>query len=72
MYLWCRLPHDLCAIDVARKAHKKGVVLAPGNVFSLTGSSKHFLLFNVSQCASEKIFDVLEEIIVADQVQVDH
>lgn len=67
MYLWCTLPDNLDAADVARKALAKGVVLAPGNVFSLTGSAGQFLRFNVAQSTSPKIFEVLEHIITTSQ-----
>jgi DNA-binding transcriptional MocR family regulator len=39
----------------------EGVVLAPGNVFSLSQTAAPFLRFNVAQCQSPKIFDVLEK-----------
>lgn len=60
MYLWCTLPDNLDAADIARKALGQDIVLAPGNVFSLTGSARQFLRFNVAQSASPKIFSVLE------------
>jgi DNA-binding transcriptional MocR family regulator len=64
MYLWCMLPDDLDAADVARKALTKGIVLAPGNVFSRSGSASQFLRFNVAQSGSAKIFNVLEKIML--------
>ncbi len=64
MYLWCTLPDNLDAADVARKALAEDIVLAPGNVFSLSGSASQFVRFNVAQSASPKIFDVLETIIL--------
>ena len=35
-YLWGRLPEGLDAVDVARKAFAEDIVLAPGNVFSVS------------------------------------
>ncbi|MCR4268767.1 PLP-dependent aminotransferase family protein, partial [Nitratireductor sp. ZSWI3] len=63
MFLWCRLPGGLDAAEIARKALKRNVILAPGNAFSLSGSAGGFLRFNVAQCADDRIFAVLEEIV---------
>jgi DNA-binding transcriptional MocR family regulator len=48
-YLWCRLPdgHDSAAI--ARRCLEEKVILAPGNVFSVSQSATSFLRFNVTQ-----------------------
>lgn len=59
MFLWCRLPGDVDAADIARFALEKGVVLAPGNVFSLSQSAKNNMRFNVSQMSDPRVFDVL-------------
>jgi DNA-binding transcriptional MocR family regulator len=59
MFLWCRLPDDVDAADVARTALAENVVLAPGNVFSVSQSARHFMRFNVSQTLDERIFEVL-------------
>lgn len=58
-YLWCRLPDNLDASEVARAALRENVILAPGNVFSVSQSMPDFLRFNVSQMAEPRIFDVL-------------
>jgi DNA-binding transcriptional MocR family regulator len=63
MYVWCALPGNLAAVDVARKALAKGIILAPGNVFSLTETASRFLRFNVAQSTSPKIFETLKTII---------
>ncbi|UVF17472.1 PLP-dependent aminotransferase family protein [Microvirga terrae] len=60
MLLWCRLPDGLNAADVARRALQDGVVLAPGNVFSLSQSAGDFMRFNVAQCTDERVFQVLQ------------
>ena len=62
MFLWCMLPDRLDAAEMARTAMAKDIVLAPGNVFSLSGSASQFLRFNVAQSTSPKIFNVLETI----------
>lgn len=60
MFLWVRLPHGLDSAKVSRKALRDGVVLAPGNVFSLSQTASPFMRFNVAQCQSPKVFEVLE------------
>ena len=59
MMLWCRLPEGVDAADLARAALAENVVLAPGNVFSVSQSAGNFMRFNVSQMADERIFEVL-------------
>jgi DNA-binding transcriptional MocR family regulator len=61
MFLWMRLPHGLDSAKVSQEALHEGVVLAPGNVFSLSQTAPQFLRFNVAQCQSPKIFEVLEK-----------
>lgn len=58
-YLWCQLPQGKDAATIARACLKEGVVLAPGNAFSLSLSAGDFLRFNVAQSADARIFDVL-------------
>ncbi len=60
MFLWCQLPGGLDAADVARSAIADGVVLAPGNAFSLTQAASSFLRFNVAQTLDPAIIPVLE------------
>ncbi len=60
MLLWCRLPDGLDAAEVARHALNADVVLAPGNVFSVSQAASGFMRFNVAQCMDERIFTVLE------------
>lgn len=59
MMLWCGLPDGVDAAGVARTALAEHVVLAPGNVFSVSQSAGNFMRFNVSQMRDERIFDVL-------------
>lgn len=61
MFLWCRLPRDLDAAEVARRALADNVVLAPGNAFSLSQTARGFLRFNVAQCSDPRIFAVLRK-----------
>jgi DNA-binding transcriptional MocR family regulator len=61
MFLWARLPDGLNAADVARIGLRKGVVFAPGNVFSLAQGPNPYLRFNVALCSSPRVFEALEE-----------
>jgi len=60
MFLWCRLPQGRDAAAIARTCLAEGVVLAPGNAFSLSLSAGDYLRFNVAQSTDERIFHVLE------------
>lgn len=59
LFLWCRLPEELDAGEIARHALGEGIVLAPGNAFSLSQTARHFMRFNVAQCADPRIFSAL-------------
>jgi len=58
-YLWCRLPDGRDAAEVARAALKQNIVLAPGNVFSVSQSMTGFMRFNVSQMGEGRVYEVL-------------
>jgi DNA-binding transcriptional MocR family regulator len=60
IFLWCRLPDGIDATDVAHRALANGVLLAPGNAFSVLQTASSFLRFNVAQCEDERIFKVLK------------
>ncbi|TIX93151.1 PLP-dependent aminotransferase family protein [Rhizobium sp. P44RR-XXIV] len=60
MFLWCRLPEGLDAADVARVCLPEGIIVAPGNAFSLSDTAGRFIRFNVAQSTDPRIFDVLE------------
>ncbi|MDV2985627.1 UNVERIFIED_CONTAM: PLP-dependent aminotransferase family protein [Methylobacteriaceae bacterium AG10] len=59
MFLWARLPAGLDAADVSRRALARGMVLAPGNVFSLSQGAAGSMRFNVAQCADPRVFSEL-------------
>jgi DNA-binding transcriptional MocR family regulator len=59
MFLWCRLPEGIEAAGLARACLAEGVILAPGNAFSLMDTADRFLRFNVAQSTDPRIFDVL-------------
>ncbi len=64
MFLWCKLPGGIDASDAARHALSRNVILAPGNVFSVSQSASNYMRFNVAQCP-EPVFTVLQTAIEA-------
>ncbi len=60
IFVWASLPGGLRAADVARFALNEGVILAPGDAFSLFNAPSPFMRFNVAQCADARIFKILE------------
>ena len=63
-YLWCRLPEGIDAAELARTALADNVIVAPGNVFSVSQAMTGFMRFNVSQMSEPKVFDVLQRAMV--------
>jgi DNA-binding transcriptional MocR family regulator len=61
MFVWARLPDGLDAADIARIGLKRGVVFAPGNVFSLGQGPNPYLRFNVALCGPPRVFAALGE-----------
>lgn len=57
--LWCRLPEGLDSALVAQAAVAEGVVLAPGNVFSLSQGASGFMRFNVAHMQEPRVYEVL-------------
>lgn len=67
MFLWCRLPDEMDATDVARAALGRGLVLAPGNAFSLSQTARSFMRFNVAQMQAPAVFDILRDVLAAQR-----
>lgn len=65
MFLWCRLPNGVDAADVARHALTERIVLAPGNVFSLSQTAGGFMRFNVAQMSDPRVLTVTDAAIRA-------
>ena len=63
LYLWCRLPYGLKAADVARAALEEDILLAPGNVFSVSETASEFLRFNVAQSRHPRIWQVMRRVV---------
>ena len=59
-YLWCRLPDGHDSTVIARRCMEDKVILAPGNVFSVSQSAASFLRFNVAQLADKRVFTVIK------------
>lgn len=59
-YLWCTLPDHMDATTLAQRVLKENIVLAPGNVFSVSQGCGGLMRFNVSQMQSPKIVSALE------------
>ena len=64
-FLWCRLADGQDAKAVARAALEEDVVLAPGNVFSVSQTAQIFLRFNVAHMNDPRMWDVLRRAIKA-------
>jgi DNA-binding transcriptional MocR family regulator len=59
IFLWCRLADGQDATQVARRALEEDVVLAPGNVFSVSQTASNFMRFNVAQMSDPRMWDVM-------------
>jgi len=66
-YLWCRLPDGVDSAALARRSMAEGVVLAPGNVFSVSQSAGAFMRFNVAQMADRRVMTVLKNAMDAER-----
>lgn len=60
-YLWCQLPDGQDSAALARRALEERVVLAPGNVFSVSQTATRFLRFNVAQSCDPRMLAVLRQ-----------
>ena len=57
--LWCELPDGLDATELARRAVGQGIVLAPGDAFSVSRSARSHLRFNVARMDDEPVWRFL-------------
>ncbi len=58
-FLWARLLGPLSAVEVSQAAMRLGMVLAPGDVFSIGQRAGNYLRFNVAQ-SQPQVFDAPE------------
>ncbi|QCR38145.1 PLP-dependent aminotransferase family protein [Nissabacter sp. SGAir0207] len=63
MFLWCRLPAGAEATAVSHACLEQGIILAPGNAFSQSGTAGDFLRFNVSRSTDPKLITVLKGVL---------
>ncbi|MFC0243452.1 aminotransferase-like domain-containing protein [Rhodopseudomonas telluris] len=61
--LWCKLPGHRDGGAIAMAALRDNVVLAPGNVFSVSQSSPDFMRVNVTQMTDPHCFKVLARVL---------
>ena len=61
MFLWCKLPDNNSATELANRCLSQGVVLAPGNTFSQSHSAENFMRFNVAQTSNARVFEILAQ-----------
>lgn len=59
-FLWCRLPEGCDSTAIAQRCVADNIVLAPGNVFSLSQSAAPYMRFNVAQMADARIYAAIE------------
>ncbi|MBO1358659.1 PLP-dependent aminotransferase family protein [Acetobacter sacchari] len=58
-YLWCALPDGVDAETLARVALRDGLVLAPGDVFSVSRTLADSMRFNVGQMGGRGVYAAL-------------
>jgi DNA-binding transcriptional MocR family regulator len=66
-YLWCRLPDGHDAVTIARRCLEQKVILAPGNVFSVSQSATSFLRFNVAQSSDRRVVAAIRRAMAGDE-----
>jgi DNA-binding transcriptional MocR family regulator len=59
LFLWMRLPDGRDAAELARRALRYNIVLAPGNVFSPAQAWPGYLRFNAPQTQHQRLFEFL-------------
>lgn len=55
-YLWSRLPDGVDSAQLAQMTLEDGIVLAPGNVFSISQGASNFMRFNVAHMQDPRIY----------------
>lgn len=60
-YLWCRLPDGYDSAAIARRCMEDRIMLAPGNVFSVSQSAAAFMRFNVTHLGDRRIWTALKK-----------
>jgi DNA-binding transcriptional MocR family regulator len=60
IFLWCALPDGLDSGPIAQRLLAQDIVLAPGNVYSLSQSASRFMRFNVAQSDDPRLYEALD------------
>ena len=58
-YLWSRLPEGIDSAQLAQATLDEGIVLAPGNVFSVSQNASHFMRFNIAHMQDQRIYAII-------------
>ena len=58
-YLWSRLPDGIDSAQLAQATIEQGIVLAPGNVFSVSQTASGFMRFNVAHMQDPRIYAII-------------
>jgi DNA-binding transcriptional MocR family regulator len=61
-YLWSLLPEGIDSAQLAQATIDRGIVLAPGNVFSISQSASRFMRFNVAHMQDPRIYVTLASV----------
>jgi len=59
-YLWSRLPEGVDSAQLAQATLEEGIVLAPGNVFSVSQNASHFMRFNIAHMQDPHIYATID------------
>lgn len=62
LFVWARLPGTENAVDIANKAARCGIMLAPGSVFRPHLEASPWLRFNVAFCDNAKLYRFLDSV----------
>ena len=62
-HLWCELPDGRDATAVAQAALRDGIILAPGDIFSVSQTKTAFMRFNVTQMEVDEAYPALKRAI---------
>ncbi len=60
LFAWCLLPDGVDSAQLARQALARGLLLAPGNVFSASQRCASYMRVNVAQCQAPAVFERLQ------------
>lgn len=60
-YLWSQLPDGIDSTQLAQATISEGIVLAPGNVFSVSHGAGRFMRFNVAHMQEPRIYVTIAE-----------